>query len=94
LSTVPEEDVHRILIDCGTPRTYRNHLAAKLAGLSPQPYLDLLIVTQIDTDHIGGVLKRVDAPPAGLLFGEVWFNAWRHLAPDSLDIMGPIDGES
>jgi beta-lactamase superfamily II metal-dependent hydrolase len=88
-----EESLHRILIDCGTSPTYRRHLKRKLAELRPYPYVDLLIVTHIDTDHIGGVLKMLDAPPEGLRVGQIWFNAWRHVAHDSLDIMGPVDGE-
>jgi Metallo-beta-lactamase superfamily len=88
-----QERPHRILIDCGTSPTYQRHLKRRLAELRPHPYVDLLIVTHIDTDHIGGVLKLLDAPPQGLQVGQVWFNAWRHVAHDSLDIMGPVDGE-
>jgi hypothetical protein len=91
--TGSHERPHRILIDCGTSPTYRRHLQAKLTELRPYPYLELLIVTHIDTDHIGGVLKLLDAPPQGLRVGQIWFNAWRHIAHDSLDLLGPVDGE-
>jgi len=88
-----QEKPHRVLIDCGTSPTYRRHLKPKLASLRSPPYVDLLIVTHIDTDHIGGVLKLLDKPPDRMQIGQVWFNAWRHVAHDSLDIMGPVDGE-
>lgn len=84
---------HRILIDCGTSSTYDKALKAHLEALGPDLYIDLFIVTHIDTDHIGGVLELLENPPAGLRIGQVWFNAWRHLEPDALDLLGPIDGE-
>ena len=86
------ESPHRILVDGGTPPTYRGHLRERLEQLGAAPFIDLFIVTHIDTDHVGGVLRMLNDPPPGLKFGEVWFNAWRHIAP-SLDLMGPIDGE-
>lgn len=84
---------HRILIDCGTPPTYRQSLRAKIESLGPKPFFELFVITHVDTDHIGGVLKLFDDPPEGLRFGQVWFNAWRHIEPETLDLMGPLDGE-
>jgi Metallo-beta-lactamase superfamily len=89
----PADRPRHILIDGGTSPTYRKHLQRRLSALGANPYIDLLIVTHIDVDHVGGVLKMLNAPPKDLQFGQVWFNAWRHIAHDSLDIMGPIDGE-
>ena len=88
----PAARPRHILIDGGTSPTYRRHLRQRLSALGANPHIDLLIVTHIDVDHVGGVLKRSTHPP-GPSFGQVWFNAWRHIAHDSLDIMGPIDGE-
>lgn len=84
----------RILIDGGTPPTLQ-HLLARIEQV-PQSdrHLELVVVTHIDTDHIGGMLKLIDAPPPGLTVGDVWFNAWRHLPGSSADDrLGPIDGE-
>lgn len=88
-----ESGPHRILIDGGTPPTYQRHLRSKIESLGPNPYIDLLIVTHVDTDHIGGVLKLFDDPPDGLRFGEVWYNGWRQIQPEALDLLGPLDGE-
>jgi len=84
---------HRILIDGGTPPTYKKHLKQKLMELGQRPLIELLVVTHIDTDHIGGVLKLFNDHSVGLHFGQVWFNAWRHIAPDSRDLLGGVDGE-
>jgi hypothetical protein len=82
----------RVLIDAGTSPTWASALRARLEGLGPRS-IELLIVTHVDTDHIGGVLPMFEAAPPRTWFKQVWFNAWRHLAPESLDILGPIDGE-
>lgn len=88
-----KSEPHRILIDAGTPPTYEKTLRPHLESLGPNAELDLFVVTHIDTDHIGGVLKLLDDPPPGLNVAQVWFNAWRHIAPETKDLMGPIDGE-
>lgn len=92
----PEAAPRRILIDGGTSPTYRRHLEQRLRALGPKARFELLVVTHVDTDHIGGVLPMLAAGLRGIEFREVWFNAWRHLEPASLeegDILGPIDGE-
>lgn len=94
---------HRILIDGGTPPT-AEAVASRIERLKPsQRHFELLIVTHIDTDHIGGILKFLGDPPAGLTFDDVWFNGWPQLEPLSADkplgpmtadaILGPKDGE-
>lgn len=84
---------NRILIDCGTPPT-ADIVRRRVDQLPPdQRSFELLVVTHIDTDHIGGVLKLLANRPAGLVFGDVWFNAWRHLEKLPSSKMGPIDGE-
>lgn len=50
-----EED-YRILIDGGCAETYRNYLKEYLTELVIQgKRINLLIVTHIDSDHIGGI---------------------------------------
>lgn len=83
----------RVLIDCGTPPTWRGTLKDRLAGLGAEADFELLIVTHVDTDHIGGVLPLFAAALPGVTIDQVWFNAWRHLAPESRDLLGPVDGE-
>lgn len=82
-----------VLIDAGTPYTYKvvKDRILKLTQASRQ--VELLIVTHIDTDHIGGVLKLVADDSQHFQPGEIWFNAWRHLWADTTDRLGPVDGE-
>jgi hypothetical protein len=50
-------DGKRMLIDGGRSASYRAHAASVLATL---PVLDVLCVSHIDEDHIGGVLTLMD----------------------------------
>jgi hypothetical protein len=60
--------------------------------------LDLLVVTHVDTDHIGGVLSLFEQHEE-FRVRRIWFNGYIHLAPrryDRLgesDRLGPIHGE-
>jgi hypothetical protein len=74
-----------ILIDGGVRATYAEHLASRFAEMSAGgEQLDLVIVTHIDTDHIGGILELCkangpSASPAVIKVGEIWHNGYRHL---------------
>ena len=95
--------VNRILVDGGTPPTV-DAVEARIERLEPEDRrFELLIVTHVDTDHIGGILKFLADPPFGLTFDDVWFNGWPQLEPLTTDlplgpmtadaILGPKDGE-
>ena len=60
----------------------RHALETRLAA---QPggrlHIELLVVSHIDDDHIGGIVELLENPPAGVSFGDIWFNAQRHLLP-------------
>jgi hypothetical protein len=77
----------RVMIDGGPPYAYP-HIKARL----PQGgcRFELLVVTHIDADHIGGALEFLTQLPDGVSFGEVWFNAWEHLPSD---VLGAAQGE-
>jgi beta-lactamase superfamily II metal-dependent hydrolase len=85
----------RILIDGGpTGTTALRDCIARALGADPnnQLHFELLIITHVDDDHIAGVLDLLKTLPHGVSFGDVWFNAYKHLvAPDRL---GPVQGES
>lgn len=46
-----------VLVDGGMPQSFREHVAPRLAQL---PRLDLIYVSHIDDDHIGGVLELMN----------------------------------
>jgi hypothetical protein len=82
----------RALIDAGTPETWAA-LSARIAALAPgDRHFELLIVSHIDKDHIGGVLPLLEDATLGVTFGDIWFNGFRHL-PRTTEPMGPIEGE-
>ena len=85
--------VHRVLMDAGTPASAAA-IRDRIARLPEnQRRFDLLVVTHIDTDHIGGVLKLLAERPPGLTFDDVWFNGWEHIKRAGGSRLGPIDGE-
>ena len=51
----------RILVDGGMPASYDAHVAAAMGKLQvAKKALDIVYVSHIDQDHIGGVLKMLD----------------------------------
>lgn len=95
---------HQLLVDMGNASTGRK-IRARLEGLAEADRrFELLVVTHIDGDHIGGVLSGlVERPPlAGLSFDDIWFNGWPHLhgqrvrrpgETSGLEPMGAVQGE-
>lgn len=88
----PASVPHRILVDCGTAGTWKI-LKEKIETLpAGSRNFDLLVITHIDADHIGGALQLLQSRHSlGIKFGEIWFNGRRHL-PD--DILGPKEGDA
>jgi beta-lactamase superfamily II metal-dependent hydrolase len=71
---------HRWLIDCGTQQTARR-LLQRVGAVPPgERFLELFVMSHIDSDHIGGALPFWKAVKKGLRFGDVWFNGWRQLS--------------
>ena len=90
----PRAKPHRILIDGGTPPTIEP-LRTRIKTLAKTDrHFDLIGVTHIDTDHIGGMLRLISDRSLGLSTDDFWFNAWPQL-PGARhdDRLGPIDGE-
>jgi beta-lactamase superfamily II metal-dependent hydrolase len=71
-----------ILIDGGVPRTYQRFLKPLLIDLQEKKeYIDLLIVTHIDDDHIGGIKELYqDQQVYRSLIKKVWFNSGKLLS--------------
>ncbi|CAI8826917.1 competence protein ComEC [Priestia megaterium] len=70
-------DQNNILIDGGIGRTYSRKLKNEINRvLERGEYIDLLIVTHIDDDHIGGILKLFEDNEIDKSFiKKVWFNS-------------------
>jgi hypothetical protein len=92
----------QLLVDMGTSGTGRA-LADRFRALpEDQRAFELLVVTHVDTDHIGGVLTGLVDPaePVPVTFADVWFNGWEHLnglvpadERSPLEPMGGVQGE-
>lgn len=97
---------HTMIVDMGTEEIGKKILERLKALPKDQRTIDLLVVTHVDSDHIGGVLTCLaDADPlSGLIINDVWFNGYQHLSGGSiqqpedaqnntLEAMGPAQGE-
>ncbi|WAC73541.1 MBL fold metallo-hydrolase [Roseateles sp. SL47] len=84
----------RILVDAGTPGTLKRLKPLLEAVRSDVPSHELLVVTHVDEDHIGGSLRLIGDPELAAQFEHVWFNGRRHLleATEEEDF-GPVQGE-
>lgn len=87
------EHTHRVIIDGGTPGTYPRLLALLETLPVQRRQIDLLVVTHIDSDHIGGVLSLLSKAPGSLVVEDIWFNGWRHLPGSGFEEFGPVQGE-
>lgn len=87
LVTMPDADI-RILIDGGIGDTYKDSLKERLLQLnSENKAIDLLVVTHIDNDHIGGIVELLkengsDSESKIIKIENIWHNSYRHLQFD------------
>ncbi len=96
---------HQMLIDMGTEQIGKRIRRDLMALPEDQRIIDLLVVTHVDRDHIGGILTcLVEAEPIpGLEIKDIWFNGFEHLKggkiaqPDNslpgMEPKGPAQGE-
>ena len=84
LITIPQEDV-RVLIDGGTSDTYTSCLRERLLQIKEEgKSIDLLVVTHVDNDHIGGIIELLKengsfAESKIIKIQNIWHNSYRHL---------------
>ncbi len=67
-----------LLMDTGPDETWpalRRRLLQLPKRADGRRWIDLLVISHIDHDHIGSVAKMLDDAELGLAFGDVWFNA-------------------
>lgn len=70
--------VWRMLIDTGPDETYpvlKRRLSKLPIAKDGRRHIDLLVVTHIDHDHIGGARLLIEDKGLALTFGDIWFNA-------------------
>jgi hypothetical protein len=92
---------HHVLIDGGPFYAFedakfveRETLANRVRGLiAAGEALELLVITHVDADHIEGAVKLLASRTPDLVIQDVWFNGWRHLLPQPLGVLGPVQGE-
>jgi beta-lactamase superfamily II metal-dependent hydrolase len=93
ISFKDETSIYRnILIDGGTPNTYygsgkKGNLFSALQDVKNRSqHIDLLILTHIDGDHIGGLKKWFEKDKdAFTLIKKVWFNSGKAIAKEFKD---------
>lgn len=72
----------RLLMDMGPDETWpllQKRLASLPTDSQGRRHIDLAIISHIDHDHIGAARLLFADTALGLSFGDVWFNARRHL---------------
>jgi len=84
--------VNHILIDGGITATGRDHLRKRIDEIGTPLHFELLVVTHIDLDHIQGILELMENLPAGVTFGDIWFNGWDQMKALGLEPMGIKEG--
>lgn len=86
----PRGRVRRLLVDAGPRFTWPvvGHLLRGRRG----EFYDLLIVTHIDEDHVGGAVALLDDPELRVRLGGVWFNGYAHCKTGG-NVLGPVHAE-
>ena len=93
---------NRILIDGGPVngghyRLLRERIQAVPTRDDGRRFIDLLIISHVDADHIEGIVYLLQDEELRCLFGDIWFNGWKHLADideqTRLDRLGGKHGE-
>lgn len=87
----PNDAPRQVLIDAGRASAY-----GRLLDFLPEGSrsFELFVVTHVDRDHIEGALKVLGDAGNGFAFGDVWFNAYRHLEwDDEEESFGAEQGE-
>ena len=85
----PAAAPHRLLIDGGQAGSFPT-VATRLRSFDGP--IDLLVVTHVDNDHVGGAVKLLSDVELAARFGGIWFNGFVHLERFS-GLLGPIHGE-
>jgi beta-lactamase superfamily II metal-dependent hydrolase len=90
-----QEETRRILIDGGTPGAYKavSERLREIQEAEGPLELELLVITHVDDDHIGGILSLLEKEEIKVTFRDIWFNGYGHLGDEDIQTMGPVQGE-
>lgn len=81
------KNVKNILVDGGVGAVYDEVLKDEIINIRNQKqYIDLLIVTHVDNDHINGILKLIEDEENNKCIKEVWFNSWTNFGHKSIKL--------
>lgn len=74
-----------IIVDMGYPETYSKYMSKKIKEIINRgEFIDLLIITHFDSDHIAGAISFISDINRGLykksILKQVWHNSYRHLS--------------
>jgi beta-lactamase superfamily II metal-dependent hydrolase len=82
----PQADRFTMLIDGGLSIDHERGLGAYLAARGTSPFIDLLVVSHIDSDHVKGAIEAI--ADEKLRYGDVWFNGTAQLIADRSVMQG------
>lgn len=85
---------HHVLVDGGPQETIPTlvpELERRIRALPGETdRVELFVITHIDADHIQGAVSLLSDADRVPLFGDIWFNGWRHHQPE---VLGGPDAE-
>ncbi|MGJ3700822.1 MBL fold metallo-hydrolase [Variovorax sp. AFSI2.2] len=90
LSYGDEGHDYRIVVDAGVEGTAER--LKKVLNEDPNAIWELLVVSHIDADHIGGVLTLLADKSVAGRFQDIWFNGRHHLDPPGTESLGVAQG--
>lgn len=82
----------RVLIDGGPIGAYPALEERVEAMPEGDKRLELAVISHVDGDHIEGIIRLIAEKNRDMLFNDVWFNGWRHIAPQP-EVLGALQGE-
>lgn len=80
----------RLVVDAGVGKT--SERLERVLKESDEAVWELLVVTHVDLDHIGGALELLEDASIAGRFQDVWFNGRQHLDPAGTESLGVKDG--
>lgn len=90
LSYGDERHDYRVVVDAGVEGTADR--LRQVLNDAPDAEWELLVVSHIDADHIGGVLTLLADKTIAARFQDIWFNGRQHLDPPGTESLGVAQG--